>query len=86
MITSDSEGRRSWIVFDIDGVLIDVSPSFDRAVKATVEKLLRKYGKQTKIKKKTIRKLRRKGAFGDDFKLTEALIAAEASGRGNLFV
>lgn len=83
MITSDSEGRRSWIVFDIDGVLIDVSPSFDRAVKVTVEKLLRKCGKHTKIKKKMIRKLRRKGAFGDDFKLTEALIAAEASGRGN---
>ncbi len=63
----------SWLVFDIDGVLIDVSQSFDHTVKDTVTYLLNDQGLEISLK--DIRKLRKKGVFGDDFKLTETLVA-----------
>lgn len=64
-----------WLVFDIDGVLIDVSKSFDKAVKKTVKYILEDQKKEsTSPRIKEIRELRKKGVFGDDFKLTEALI------------
>ena len=72
--TNNSE--KEWMVFDIDGVLIDVSNSFDLAVKSTLEKLLLKEGKYVNVEKKRIRGLRKRGSFGDDFKLTEALYLA----------
>ncbi len=63
-----------WIVFDIDGVLIDVNNSYDLATKLTVEYILKKLGKPQHISLQTIRKLRVRGNFGDDFQLTEALL------------
>ncbi len=62
----------NWIVFDIDGVLIDVSESFDRAVKKTVEHFSNELDNGLSLSR--VRRLRKKGVFGDDFKLTEALI------------
>ncbi|GAB6101782.1 hydrolase [Thermococcus atlanticus] len=69
-----------WIIFDVDGVLIDVSESYDLATKLTVEHFLRELGREREIDLEIIRKLRRKGAFGDDFKVSEALIAFAVSG------
>ncbi len=63
-----------WIVFDVDGVLVDVTESFDLSVKFTVEYFLKKFGKFIKVDVDLIRKLRIKGRFNDDFKLSEALI------------
>lgn len=61
-----------WLVLDIDGVLIDVTQSFDKTVKRTFEFLSDK--SDFDISLEFIRKLRKKGVFGDDFKLTEAII------------
>jgi len=69
-----------WVVFDIDGTLIDVSESYDMAVKLTVEYFLRMFGVERKIDLELIRKLRSKGSFGDDFKVSEALILFSLSG------
>lgn len=69
-----------WIVFDVDGVLIDVSESYDLATKMTVEYFLRKLGKNVEVELNLIRGLRRKGAFGDDFKVSEALIVGALTG------
>ncbi len=63
----------TWVVFDVDGTLIDVSESYDVAVKLTVEHLLRSFGRNEEVKLEWIRELRSKGTFGDDFKLSEAL-------------
>ena len=63
-----------WLIFDVDGVLIDVSESYDLATKLTVEYFLKKLGKNIEVELGWIRDLRRKGAFGDDFKVSEALI------------
>ncbi|MFO7992170.1 MAG: hydrolase [Thermoplasmata archaeon] len=64
----------SWIVFDVDGVLIDVGRSYDVAVKLTVEQLLETVRTIVDIDFNDIRELREKGIFPDDFKLCEALI------------
>ncbi|MFW6064996.1 MAG: HAD family hydrolase, partial [Candidatus Natronoplasma sp.] len=64
----------SWIVFDVDGVLIDVDRSYDVAVKLTVERSLESAGKTVDIDLNDIKRLRKKGIFPDDFKLCEALI------------
>lgn len=63
-----------WIVFDVDGVLIDVTESFDQSVKLTVEYFLKKFGRFREVDTELIRRLRIKGSFGNDFKLSEALI------------
>jgi len=65
-----------WLIFDVDGVLIDVSESYDLATKFTVEYFL----KNKKVELESIRALRKKGAFGDDFKVSEALIAFGMNG------
>ena len=70
-----------WIVFDVDGVLIDVSESYDTATKLTAEYFLRLFGVEREIKPEWVGKLRRKGSFGDDFKVSEALILFALSGR-----
>ena len=64
----------NWIVFDVDGVLIDVDKSYDVAVKFTVEQFLDAVGKTVDLEFRDIKKLREKGIFPDDFKLCEALI------------
>ncbi|MFP4507348.1 MAG: HAD family hydrolase [Candidatus Acetothermia bacterium] len=69
-----------WVVLDIDGVLIDPSDSYDRAVKQTGELLLSKMGIDEKIGLETVRSFRKKGRFGDDYKVTEGLILAQMSG------
>ncbi|WP_258084147.1 HAD family hydrolase [Thermococcus thermotolerans] len=70
-----------WIVFDVDGVLIDVRESYDTATKLTAEYFLRLFGIERKVKPEWVRELRRKGSFGDDFKVSEALILFALSGR-----
>ncbi len=62
-----------WIVFDVDGVLVDVSSSFDRVVKKTVSRLSEK---RIELELEDIRKVRKRGAFGDDFKLCHAFLIA----------
>ncbi|NJE00206.1 hydrolase [Thermococcus sp. LS1] len=69
-----------WIIFDVDGVLIDVRESYDLATKLTVEYFLGLFEIKKRIKLDWIRKLRRKGAFGDDFKVSEALILFAIAG------
>ncbi|NJE08652.1 hydrolase [Thermococcus sp. M39] len=75
-----------WLIFDIDGVLIDVSESYDLATKLTVEYFLKKLGKSIEVELDLIRDLRRKGAFGDDFKVSEALIIGALTGDLRNFV
>lgn len=69
-----SRSKITWIVFDVDGVLVDPSESYDRAVKYTAEEFLRRMGIQATVKLDQVRKLRVKGAFGDDFDVSEALV------------
>ncbi|WP_297516333.1 hydrolase [Thermococcus sp.] len=69
-----------WVVFDVDGTLIDVGESYDLAVKLTVEYFLRAFGVERKVELEWIRKLRSKGSFGDDFKVSEALILFSLAG------
>ncbi len=75
-----------WLVFDVDGVLIDVSESYDLATKLTAEHFLRRRGIHVEIDLELIRELRRKGSFGDDFKVSEALVAGAVSGDLEKFV
>ncbi|MFW6083182.1 MAG: HAD family hydrolase [Thermoplasmatota archaeon] len=63
-----------WLIFDVDGVLIDVSESFDIAVKKTVETILKKFDERIELELGQIRDLRKKGLFSNDFELSEALI------------
>lgn len=63
-----------WIVFDIDGVLIDVSRSFDLAVRETVSEFFEKEGIDKTVSTSIIRRLRKKGSFNDDFQLCAALV------------
>ncbi|MFW6005845.1 MAG: hydrolase [Candidatus Bipolaricaulota bacterium] len=65
-----------WIVLDIDGVLIGIESSYDLAVKRTVEKLWTKLGHDGSISLETIRDFRKKGQFGDDYRVTEGLTLA----------
>ncbi len=74
------------MVFDVDGVLIDVSESYDLATKLTAEHFLRRKGIPVEVNLKLVRELRRKGSFGDDFKVSEALIAGAISGDLEEFV
>jgi len=75
-----------WLIFDIDGVLIDVGESYDLATKLTAEHFLRLFGKNIEIELELIRNLRKKGAFGDDFKVSEALIIGALTGDLRKFV
>ena len=70
-------GDLTWVVLDIDGVLIDPSDSYDRAVKLTGELLLSEIDQDGAFKLDTIRKFRRKGRFGDDYRVTEGLVLAQ---------
>lgn len=72
--------KNSWIIFDVDGVLIDTSESYDEATKLTVEHYLREVGVIANMPYKLIKELRKKGSFADDFRLSEALIIAVMGG------
>ncbi|MCD6442591.1 MAG: HAD-IA family hydrolase [Thermotogae bacterium] len=64
----------NWLIFDVDGVLMDASMSYDLATKYTVENVLRDFGRDIKLDLEILRNLRKRGSFGDDYKLSEALI------------
>lgn len=66
-------------MLDIDGVLIDVSNSYDLAVKRTAKTLLSKRGVDGELDLETIRGFRKRGKFGDDYKVTEGLVLAMLS-------
>lgn len=67
------------IVFDVDGVLVDVTRSFNRAIIETVNYFLERNQGKTKypcaISGNDIAAFRRAGGFNDDWDLAYALIA-----------
>ncbi len=75
-----------WVVLDLDGVLIDPSDSYDRAVKRTGELLLTKMGTEDTLELDTIRSFRKIGRFGDDYKVTEGLVLAKLTGDFESFI
>lgn len=58
------------LIFDMDGVLVDVNQSYRMAIKKTAE-----YFIGEEISKDEIQKLKNQGGFNDDVDLTEALIS-----------
>ncbi|MBS3814768.1 hydrolase [Candidatus Bipolaricaulota bacterium] len=68
-----------WVVLDIDGVLIDVSNSYDLAVKRTAKSLLSELCADGELDLGTIRGFRKRGKFGDDYRVTEGLVLAKLS-------
>lgn len=69
-----------WIVFDVDGVLIDTRKSYDMAVKMTAERFLRSLGIEMEIESRWIAELRSHGVFANDFDVAEALIILSLHG------
>jgi HAD superfamily phosphatase len=63
----------SALLFDMDGVLVDVSRSYRRAIEETVEHFT---GRQ--IGENTIQRYKNYGGFEDDWKLTHAIITDTA--------
>lgn len=61
------------LLFDMDGVLIDVSRSYRRAIEETVEHFTGR-----KIGPNTIQRYKNYGGFNDDWKLTHAIITDTA--------
>jgi HAD superfamily phosphatase len=57
------------LLFDMDGVLVDVSRSYRRAIEETVEHFTGR-----KIGKNTVQRYKNYGGFNDDWKLTHAVI------------
>lgn len=58
------------LIFDMDGVLVDVSQSYRMTIKKTAE-----YFIGEEISKDEVQKLKNQGGFNDDVDLTEALIS-----------
>jgi len=73
-------GDPEWIVLDIDGVLLDVSRSYDRAVELTTNYFLDRKGLEADLSSRMIRSFRKAGQFGDDYKVTEGLVLIHLSG------
>lgn len=71
----------NWVVFDVDGVLLDVGESYDIATELTVE-----YFTGTKVDLGLLGKLRVKSALGDDYNLSQALICGLGTGDVENFV
>ena len=75
------------VVFDCDGVLIDVSNSYDLAIKRTVEFVTAQFASipPAKVTTEMIDGLKRTGGFNDEVDVTYALIlaavAAEKTGK-----
>ncbi|WP_022835424.1 TIGR01548 family HAD-type hydrolase [Salisaeta longa] len=63
----------SVILFDMDGVLVDVSRSYRRAIQETVEHFT---GRQ--ISANAVQRYKNEGGFNDDWKLTHAVITDTA--------
>ena len=61
------------LLFDMDGVLVDVSRSYRRAIADTVEHFTGR-----KIGENTIQRYKNYGGFNDDWKLTHAIITDTA--------
>lgn len=61
------------LLFDMDGVLVDVSRSYRRAIEETVEHFTGR-----KIDSNTIQRYKNHGGFNDDWKLTHAIITDTA--------
>jgi HAD superfamily phosphatase len=61
------------LLFDMDGVLVDVSRSYRRAIEETVEHFTGR-----KIGKNTVQRYKNYGGFNDDWKLTHAVITDTA--------
>lgn len=61
------------LLFDMDGVLVDVSRSYRRAIEETVEHFTGR-----KIGSNTIQRYKNHGGFNDDWKLTHAIITDTA--------
>jgi histidinol-phosphate aminotransferase len=57
------------LLFDMDGVLVEVSESYIRAIKETAEQILGE-----SIKREEIQQYKEKGGFNNDWDLTEAII------------
>lgn len=68
-----------WIVFDVDGVLIDVSESYDVATTRTVEAFVEELGLNYPVTPELVRTFRKKGRFGDDYHVSEGLVLAGLS-------
>lgn len=62
------------LLFDLDGVLVDVSKSYRVAIKKTVECFTKQ-----RISFEEIQKLKEKGNYNNDWDLTEALITKKGS-------
>ena len=58
------------ILFDMDGVLVDISRSYRRAIEETVMHFTGR-----KIQTNTVQRYKNLGGFNDDWKLTHAIIA-----------
>lgn len=71
-----------WLILDVDGVLIDVSDSYDKAVKLTVEYFL----DGVDVDLDLVTKLRLKSALGDDYNLSFAFICGYESGDIETFI
>lgn len=65
--------RINALLFDMDGVLVDVSRSYRRAIADTVEHFTGR-----KIGENTIQRYKNYGGFNDDWKLTHAIITDTA--------
>ena len=66
--------KNSWIIFDVDGVLVDIRRSYDLAVSGTVEALLSERGFLYNLDLELIRGLRNKGRFPQDYELCQTLL------------
>lgn len=70
MINRDSRfGYVDAVLFDMDGVLVDVSQSYRQAIKLTAEHFL-----NMPVSKSDISDFKNRGGFNNDWELTEALI------------
>ena len=71
-------------VLDVDGVLLDVGPSFRECVRITVERVQRLLGVEEPWVPSLddVRALKRTGGFNDDIDTAIALTAVGAGGRG----
>lgn len=76
MDVSERAERWEWIVFDVDGVLIDVSGSYDVATLRTAEMFMEELGVDYELTLGLVRSLRSKGKFGDDYRVSEGLVLA----------
>lgn len=63
------------VIFDIDGVLIDVSKSYRQIIKETVEYMLKdKFNKKTSVLPEEIEEMKKIPGFNNDWDLSYALI------------